>query len=98
MISYAISMYNGAMSTKSLLHYLLYAKSLLLYGSNEFHRQLYQRAIRGEDIGCFSLTEFHHGSYSKGIETLAIYDSKKDEFVLTSQGTKGMKFWIGALS
>ena len=34
MMSYAISMYNGAMSTKSLLHYLLYAKSLLLYGSN----------------------------------------------------------------
>ena len=38
MVSYAISMYNGAMSTKSLLHYLLYAKSLLLYGSSPFHK------------------------------------------------------------
>ena len=45
MMAYAISMYNGAMSTKSLLHYLLYAKSLLLYGSNDFHQELYERAI-----------------------------------------------------
>lgn len=34
MMTYAIAMYNGGISTKSLLHYLLYSKSLILYQSN----------------------------------------------------------------
>lgn len=33
-ICYAISAYNGGISTRATLHYLLYAKSLLLYQSN----------------------------------------------------------------
>ena len=78
MTSYAMGMYNGGISTKSLLHYLLYVKSLALYRSNKKHEELYDRAIRGSDIGCFCLTEFHHGSYSKGIETLAVYDGKSN--------------------
>lgn len=66
-IQYAMGMFNGGICVKSLLHYFLYAKSLLLYQSNPKHLELYHRAMSGEDIGCFSLTEFHHGSYSKGI-------------------------------
>ena len=49
-----------------------------------------------QDIGCFGLTEYNHANYDKGIQTLAIYDPKNRQFVLTTQGTKGMKFWIGA--
>ena len=77
-LQYAIGMFNGGICVKSLLHYFLYTKSLLLYQSNPKHMELYNRAISGEDIGCFSLTEFHHGSYTKGIETLATYDNKTD--------------------
>jgi len=55
-ISYAISMYNGGITTRATLHYLLYAKSLLLYRSNPFHMELYESAMRCEDIGSFSLT------------------------------------------
>jgi acyl-CoA oxidase len=48
-----------------------------------------------KDWGCFGLTEFHHGSYSKEVQTLSTYDHKTQEFVLTTQGQKGMKYWIG---
>lgn len=53
------------------------------------------KAISTEDLGCFGLTEFHHGSFSKGIETKAYYDHASRSFTLTTEGTKGMKFWIG---
>jgi hypothetical protein len=37
-IVYAIGMFDGGLSTKSLLQYFLYAKSLLIYESNPKHR------------------------------------------------------------
>lgn len=55
-VNYAIGMFNGGICVKSLLHYFLYAKSLLLYQSNQKHTEFYNRAISGEEIGCFSLT------------------------------------------
>ena len=93
---YAITSFDQGIAVKGLLHYFLYTKTILLYQSNEKHKEFLKRAISLDDLGCFGLTEFHHGSYSKGLETLATYNHKTKEFVLTTQGTKGMKFWIGA--
>lgn len=49
-------------------------------------------------IGSFGLTELHHGSFSRGVATEAIYDHKTKEFIITSNGEAGMKFWIGAMA
>jgi len=66
-ITYATGMFDKGLLTKCLLHYFLYAKALLVYQSNKIHENFIQRATNGQDIGCFALTEFHHGSFSKGI-------------------------------
>lgn len=42
------------------------------------------------------MTELHHGSFSRGIATEAVYDKNTKEFILNSHGEAGMKFWIGA--
>lgn len=91
-------MYDGGIVTKSMLHYFLYCKSLVMFGHNAKHEQLLAEAIALRDFGCFALTEFHHGSYSKEVQTLATYNHQAKEFVLTTQGQKGMKHWIGAAS
>jgi alkylation response protein AidB-like acyl-CoA dehydrogenase len=97
-IIYAI--YSGAafdddIVIKSFLHYFLYANTIKNFQSNPTHKVWLRRAMELKDIGCFGLTEFYHGSYNKGMEMLAKYDHEKSQFVLTSQGQKGMKFWIG---
>lgn len=37
----------------------------------------------------------NHGSFSRGIATIATYDHAKKEFVINTNGEEGMKFWIG---
>jgi alkylation response protein AidB-like acyl-CoA dehydrogenase len=64
---YAINTFDQGIVVKALLHYLLYVKTILLYQSNEKHKDFLNRAMNLEDLGCFGLTEFHHGSYSKGL-------------------------------
>lgn len=91
-------MYDGGIITKSMLHYFLYCKSIIMFGNNAKHEQLLAEAIAVRDLGCFGLTEFHHGSYSKEVQTLATYNHQTREFILTTQGQKGMKYWIGAAS
>lgn len=70
---WAISMFDSAIATKSLLHYILYVKSLSLFRNQPEHEAFLNRASSLKDLGCFCLTEFNHGSYSKEIQTLAVY-------------------------
>lgn len=63
----AIASFDQGIVVKALLHYMLYIKTILLYQSNEKHKVFLNRAMNLEDLGCFGLTEFHHGSYSKGL-------------------------------
>jgi acyl-CoA oxidase len=87
-------------AVKCLIHYLLYIKTILTFMCNDYHKELLADTtnLTFENIGSFSLTELHHGSYSRGIATLAIYDPETKEWVISTQGEKGMKFWIGALA
>lgn len=95
-LRWAIAVLSFGTDVKLGVHYMLYLNALSLFGNNETHSKLIEGAIQRKDLGCFALTEFHHGSYSKGIQTQAVYKHSTKEFVLNTQGTKGMKFWIGA--
>ena len=45
--SYSFGMFDGGITTKTLLQYLLHANSLLLYQSRPLHMEFYQKAISG---------------------------------------------------
>jgi alkylation response protein AidB-like acyl-CoA dehydrogenase len=74
---FALSSFDLGVNTKVSVHYMLYTNSLLLFGNNPKHLQYYERATSAQDLGCFGLTEFHHGSYTKGIATTANYNHAK---------------------
>ena len=44
------------------------------------------------------MTEIGHGSNVSGLETQAVYDPEKQEFVLHSPTATSAKWWIGALA
>lgn len=90
--------FDCGLTTKGNLQNMLYTKSIQLYGHLPEHQEFLDKGKTYEHIGCFGLTEFHHGSYSQAIGTQAHYRPEHKDFVLTTQGTKGMKHWIGAAS
>lgn len=45
--------------------------------------------------GCFGMTELGHGSNAAGVETLATFDEKTDEFVISTPHIGATKWWIG---
>ena len=48
-------------------------------------------------MGCYAQTEMGHGSDVQSLETIAIFDSKTDEFILNSPTITSAKMWPGDL-
>lgn len=82
----ALTSFDAGIMVKSLLHYMLYTKTILSFQSNPKHKEFIEKARTLEHIGCFGLTEFHHGSFTQGMATVAHYDPVRKEFLLNSDG------------
>jgi acyl-CoA oxidase len=48
-------------------------------------------------IGAYAQTELGHGSNVRGIETMAVYDKEKQEFIINSPTLTSRKWWPGGL-
>lgn len=79
------------------LSFLLMLSSLAIQATPEQIQEWLPRIRSLEIIGCYAQTELGHGSYVKGIETEAVYDHNKQEFVINSPTVSSYKWWIGAL-
>ncbi|KAF2200304.1 acyl-CoA oxidase [Delitschia confertaspora ATCC 74209] len=51
----------------------------------------------GKINGAYCQTELGHGTFVRGIETTATWDSETDEFVIHSPTLSSTKFWPGAI-
>lgn len=57
----SIGILDSGICTKFMVHYGLYCKMIKNCGT-DIHNDILMRGIRGEDLGCFALTELGHGS------------------------------------
>ncbi len=69
-------------------HQSIGLKAILLFGTEKQKKEWLPRLASGEKIAAFSLTEPMAGSDAGGIQTKAIFDSKKELYVLN-----GNKQW-----
>ena len=90
----AISQFEPSIATKFVAHSVLYHNSLKNIGTSK-HQIYIERSHKLQDIGCFAMTEFGHGSNVKAIQTTATYDSNTNQFVLNSPSIESYKWWIG---
>lgn len=62
----------------------------------KYHHDKYLKAIGTLELaGCFAMTETGHGSNVRELETTAIYDSNKKEFIIHSPRQEAGKEYIG---
>ncbi|XP_010680574.2 acyl-coenzyme A oxidase 2, peroxisomal [Beta vulgaris subsp. vulgaris] len=77
------------------VQYSLWGGSVLNLGTKK-HRDKYFDGIDNlEYMGCFAMTELHHGSNVQGLQTVATFDPFKDEFVIDTPNDGAIKWWIG---
>lgn len=68
------------------------------YLSSDEQLQKWIPKINNFDIcGCYAQTEIGHGSNVAGLETTAVFDMEKDEFVLNTPTQTSTKWWPGEL-
>lgn len=73
----------------------LWGMSVQLLGTEKHHKK-YLRKIGSMQLpGCFAMTETHHGSNVKGLETTATYNRKNQTFAINTPNSNAQKEYIG---
>lgn len=91
----ALSYYDPSLSTLIGAQFVLFTGSILHLGTEFHHERFLGRAERLELRGCFAMTELGHGSNVRGIETTAVFDRARDEWVINTPTESAQKYWIG---
>ncbi|CAG8474108.1 3469_t:CDS:10 [Diversispora eburnea] len=86
-------MVDGSMGTKMTVQWNLFGGTMIKLGT-ERHRSILSGIDNLNDIGCFALTELGYGNNAVEMETTAIYDEKKHEFIINTPTTLAQKYWI----
>ncbi|PWN90058.1 putative acyl-CoA oxidase [Acaromyces ingoldii] len=79
------------------LHKSMFITTIDSMGTDEQKEEWLGPAMRYEIIGCYAQTELGHGSNVQGLETVAVYDEKTQEFDIHSPSMTASKWWIGGL-
>lgn len=83
-----------SMATKMTVQFNLFGGTVLKLGTEKHHRQLLRGIDSLDDIGCFALTELGFGNNAVEMQTTAVYDAAREEFVINSPTTLSQKYWI----
>ncbi|ANS80245.1 Acyl-coenzyme A oxidase 1, peroxisomal [Serinicoccus hydrothermalis] len=85
-----------SLTVKSGVHFGLYGGAVTALG-NEWHHETFLRPnLALEQIGCYAMTEFGHGSDVASLQTTHTYDPETDEIVVHSPTPSSTKTYIGA--
>ncbi|CAF0957540.1 unnamed protein product [Brachionus calyciflorus] len=78
------------------LHFTMFSISLDLWSTPEQKTHWANFMKQNGIFGTYIQTEIGHGTYLRGLETTATYDSQTQEFILDSPTLTSIKFWPGA--
>ncbi|XP_013188653.1 probable peroxisomal acyl-coenzyme A oxidase 1 [Amyelois transitella] len=79
------------------LHYIMFMPAIMSQATEEQQMDWMPRAWNCSIIGSYAQTELGHGTFIRGLETTATYDSDTKEFVLNTPTLSSYKWWPGGL-
>ncbi|XP_048345795.1 peroxisomal acyl-coenzyme A oxidase 2-like [Sphaerodactylus townsendi] len=75
----------------------VFMKCILGLGTDEQIAKWVPLAEKHYIVGSYAQTELGHGSFLRGLETMAIFDVTTQEFILNTPKISAMKWWSGDL-
>lgn len=92
-----LSILDPAAVTRTGVYSQLFLKSIEGSGTDQQIEYWFSKGanLARRFFGCFAMTELGHGSNVAGMETEAIFDSSRDEFVVNTPNLAATKWWIG---
>lgn len=91
----AVGSVDMSLGIKMGVQYSLWGGSVLNLGTKK-HMDKYFDGIDNLDyLGCFAMTELHHGSNVQGLQTTSTFDPMTDEFIVNTPNDGAIKWWIG---
>lgn len=79
------------------LHIGMFIPTLLSQGTPEQQAKWLPMCNRLQIIGTYAQTELGHGTFVRGLQTVAVYDEASREFVVHSPSLESIKWWPGGL-
>ena len=77
------------------LHATMFKNSIETFCDEEQVKKWLPLTVNYDILGCYAQTEIGHGSNVSGLETIAIYDKKTDEFIISTPTMTSTKWWPG---
>ncbi len=91
----ALSFHDLSLVIKFGVQFGLWGMSVYFLGTEKHHKKYLQKIGSLEIPGCFAMTETHHGSNVKGLQTTATYDHSNQTFTINTPSEKDQKEYIG---
>ncbi|XP_046436827.1 probable peroxisomal acyl-coenzyme A oxidase 1 [Daphnia pulex] len=79
------------------LHYIMFLPTLMSMCTPEQQEKWLPKATSLQMIGTYAQTEMGHGTFLRGLETIATYDPATKEFILETPSLTAYKWWPGGL-
>ncbi len=79
------------------LHIGMFIPSILSQGTDEQQATWLPLCMNLQLIGTYAQTELGHGTFLRGLETVAVYDPESERFVIHSPTLTSTKWWPGGL-
>ncbi|KAK3103565.1 hypothetical protein FSP39_020203 [Pinctada imbricata] len=80
------------------VHHRMFIPALERMATEEQKAKWLTLAKQYKILGAYAQTEMGHGTYLRGLETTATYDTLAQEFVLDTPAISSIKFWPGSLA
>ncbi|WP_438969350.1 acyl-CoA dehydrogenase family protein [Nonlabens sp.] len=100
MVQYAavfeeLAKYDLSLTIKFGVHFGLFGGSVASLGT-KYHHDKFMEDIGNMTLpGCFAMTEMHHGSNVKALQTTAIYQLESNSFIINTPTQNDRKTYIG---
>jgi acyl-CoA oxidase len=90
-----LSFHDGSLLIKLGVQFGLFGGSIQQLGTEYHHRKYLAKAASCQLLGGFAMTEIGHGSNVQALETTAVYDSERRDFIINSPSYSSGKTFIG---
>lgn len=90
-----VSMMEPSTGVKLGVQMILFGGSILNLGTRVHHDKYLADVETLRLPGCFGMTELHHGSNVRRLETTITYDPTTEEFIVNTPHDGAIKWWLG---